>query len=42
MARQAGPPRPARTGRKGPAEGKGLDGKARAAIDAELRKKFGL
>jgi predicted RNA-binding protein with PIN domain len=42
MARQAGPPRPARTGRKGPAEGQGLDGKARAAIDAELRKKFGL
>lgn len=34
--------RTARAPRKGPGEGKGLDTKSKAAIDAELKKKFGL
>jgi hypothetical protein len=39
MARKA---KPAPPPRRGPADGKGLDRKAAAAIDAELKKKFGL
>ena len=34
--------RPARAKRDGPATGKVIDGRAAAAIDAELKKKFGL